>query len=103
MGVAVGGIVGVVATIAASSRVHEPAGVELPERAVEYGGGNNIVNVILVDVRAWDTMGELSVLILAATRMVPTSDQGSIWRSANQTLAGRSARRRMYHGYQCSP
>jgi hypothetical protein len=29
--------------------------------------------------------------------------QGSTWRTANTTLAGRSARRRMYHGYQCSP
>src|SRR5690606_17066778 len=28
---------------------------------------NNIVNVILVDVRAWDTMGELSVVLVAAT------------------------------------
>ena len=29
-----------------------------------------------------------------------TSDQGSIWRSTKRTLAGRSASRRMYHGYQ---
>ena len=67
MGLAVGGIVGVVTMIAASSRVHEPAGVGLPERAVDYGGGYNIVNVILVDVRAWDTMGELSVVLACAT------------------------------------
>ncbi len=29
--------------------------------------------------------------------------QGSTWRSAKSTLAGRSASRRMYHGYQCLP
>ena len=38
-----------------------------PRRAVEYGGGYNIVNVTLVDIRAWDTMGEMSVLVVAAT------------------------------------
>ena len=33
----------------------------------------------------------------------PRSYDGMIWRSANSTLAGRSASRRMYHGYQNSP
>ena len=37
------------------------------ELAYELGGGKNVVNVALVDLRAWDTLGELSVLILAAT------------------------------------
>ena len=31
-----------------------------------YGGGANIVNVILVDLRAMDTMGEISVVAMAA-------------------------------------
>jgi len=34
---------------------------------VEEGGGENVVNVILVDVRAWDTFGEITVLVVAAT------------------------------------
>lgn len=34
---------------------------------MEFGGGRNIVNVTLVDIRAWDTMGELSVVLVAAT------------------------------------
>jgi multicomponent Na+:H+ antiporter subunit A len=34
---------------------------------VLFGGGGNIVNVILVDIRAWDTLGEISVLVAAAT------------------------------------
>tara|TARA_B100000686_G_C16585141_1_gene860321 strand:- start:202 stop:1035 length:834 start_codon:yes stop_codon:yes gene_type:complete len=33
---------------------------------VDYGGGTNIVNVILVDFRALDTLGEISVVALAA-------------------------------------
>ncbi len=47
-------------------RQRVPASDGLAETAVGYGGGDNIVNVILVDVRAWDTMGELSVVIVAA-------------------------------------
>ncbi len=33
---------------------------------VNYGGGGNIVNVILVDFRAFDTLGEISVVAMAA-------------------------------------
>ena len=39
----------------------------LPEVAVSTAAGSNIVNVTLVDIRAWDTMGEISVLVVAAT------------------------------------
>jgi multicomponent Na+:H+ antiporter subunit A len=39
----------------------------LPEAAYVMGHGSNTVNVILVDIRAWDTMGEISVLLVAAT------------------------------------
>ncbi|HET7323067.1 MAG TPA: hydrogen gas-evolving membrane-bound hydrogenase subunit E [Halococcus sp.] len=34
------------------------------------GGGSNIVNVILVDFRAFDTMGEISVIAMAALAVV---------------------------------
>ena len=34
------------------------------------GGGSNVVNVILVDFRAFDTMGEISVVALAALSVV---------------------------------
>ncbi|QFG70011.1 Na+/H+ antiporter subunit A [Ornithinimicrobium pratense] len=67
LGTAAGVVIGLSALIATSSRIHEPAGMGLPERAVDYGAGYNIVNVILVDVRAWDTMGELSVVLACAT------------------------------------
>ena len=38
----------------------------LPDRR-RPGSGRNVVNVTLVDIRAWDTMGEISVLVVAAT------------------------------------
>jgi len=36
------------------------------ENAVEGGGGTNVVNVILVDFRGFDTLGEVTVLAIAA-------------------------------------
>jgi multicomponent Na+:H+ antiporter subunit A len=39
----------------------------LPDAAYYRGYGANTVNVLLVDIRAWDTMGEVSVLLVAAT------------------------------------
>ncbi|WP_199286768.1 Na+/H+ antiporter subunit A [Nocardioides houyundeii] len=68
---ALGAGVGLVAAgfmiVGSGARVAEPVSAVLPELAVDYGGGKNIVNVILVDVRAWDTLGEISVLVAAAT------------------------------------
>ncbi|WP_166844894.1 Na+/H+ antiporter subunit A [Isoptericola sp. BMS4] len=49
------------------ARVATPISVDFPGEAVEFGGGKNIVNVTLVDIRAWDTVGEISVLLVAAT------------------------------------
>jgi multicomponent Na+:H+ antiporter subunit A len=37
---------------------------------VEYGGGGNVVNVILVDFRAFDTLGEISVVAMAALAVI---------------------------------
>lgn len=36
------------------------------DNAVEGGGGTNIVNVILTDFRAFDTLGEATVIVIAA-------------------------------------
>lgn len=49
-----------------SARTHLPVSTLLPKEVQEFGHGQNIVNVILVDVRAWDTVGELTVLLVAA-------------------------------------
>lgn len=67
LGVLVGLAVMAIALSASTVRSEPPAAEGLPQRALEYGGGSNIVNVILVDVRAWDTMGEISVVLAAAT------------------------------------
>nr|WP_315268403.1 Na+/H+ antiporter subunit A [Microbacterium lemovicicum] len=64
---AVGLTMAAIAIIATSSRVATPISERFPELAYELGHGRNVVNVALVDLRGWDTMGELSVLILAAT------------------------------------
>nr|WP_309109464.1 Na+/H+ antiporter subunit A [Zhihengliuella sp.] len=56
------------ATVAAlAGRVVEPISLALPDLAYVDGAGANIVNVILVDIRAWDTFGEITVLAAAAT------------------------------------
>lgn len=65
--VAAGALMTMLALIIPGTRVAEPVSAGLAGPAVEFGGGYNIVNVILVDVRAWDTYGELTVLIAAAT------------------------------------
>lgn len=67
IGAAVGVAVAGFALVAPAVRIHEPVSVDFPREALEYGGGKNIVNVALVDIRAWDTMGEISVLLVAAT------------------------------------
>ena len=67
IGVAAGLTVAGFALVAPSARIHEAVSVDFAREALEYGGGKNIVNVALVDIRAWDTMGEISVLLVAAT------------------------------------
>ncbi|WP_068265783.1 Na+/H+ antiporter subunit A [Janibacter limosus] len=63
MGLAVSAIT----VVAANARVHEPISRAFPKEAYAFGHGKNIVNVTLVDIRAWDTLGEISVLVAAAT------------------------------------
>ena len=53
--------------VTTSARVAPPVSAGLAVAAKEFGYGTNIVNVILVDTRAWDTLGEISVLVIAAT------------------------------------
>ncbi|GAB2559842.1 Na+/H+ antiporter subunit A [Leucobacter ruminantium] len=67
IGAAVGLVLGGVALIALGARVADPISLRLPELAYRGGHGHNVVNVMLVDIRGWDTMGELSVILAAAT------------------------------------
>lgn len=56
-----------IAIVATGVRQAIPVSVDWANFSYEIGHGKNIVNVALVDLRGWDTMGELSVLVLAAT------------------------------------
>ena len=67
IGIGVGLVMAVVALVAAGARTASPISLEWPDLAYEFGHGSNVVNVALVDLRGWDTMGELSVIIAAAT------------------------------------
>ena len=67
LAIAVGVTMAMVAMVATGARIAEPISTRFPDLAYELGHGKNVVNVALVDLRGWDTMGELSVLILAAT------------------------------------
>ncbi|NLE72665.1 MAG: Na+/H+ antiporter subunit A, partial [Actinomycetales bacterium] len=57
IGVAAGLVVGAFAVLAPQARTEPPVSADFPEQAYVYGGGKNVVNVTLVDIRAWDTMG----------------------------------------------
>ncbi|MDO8720501.1 MAG: monovalent cation/H+ antiporter subunit A, partial [Polaromonas sp.] len=68
------------------------------------GGGTNVVNVILVDFRGYDTFGEITVLAIAAvgvlalmdgmrTRRPATDGGGRTWTFASQPLMLRVAAR----------
>ncbi len=67
IGVSVGLLMAAVAVVALGARTELPISLEWATLAFEEGHGRNIVNVALVDIRGWDTMGELSVIIAAAT------------------------------------
>jgi len=67
LSLAVGASVAVLAAFAMAARTHDGVAGALPEAAYVRGHGANTVNVLLVDIRAWDTLGEISVLLVAAT------------------------------------
>ncbi|BAU33055.1 Na+/H+ antiporter subunit A [Microcella alkaliphila] len=67
IGISVGVVMALVALVASASRTAEPISAAWPALSRVIGHGANVVNVALVDLRAWDTMGELAVVIAAAT------------------------------------
>src|SRR6478735_2429583 len=73
LGAAVGASVGAIALVASGGRSAEPVSAGFPTEAYAFGHGKNIVNVTLVDIRAWDTLGEVSVLVAAATGIASLS------------------------------
>jgi multicomponent K+:H+ antiporter subunit A len=66
--IAVGGGLGIAAASYAVLRRAPPDGISpfFVERALTEGGGSNVVNVLLVDFRGFDTLGEITVLAAVA-------------------------------------
>ncbi|TDF63382.1 monovalent cation/H+ antiporter subunit A [Cupriavidus sp. L7L] len=60
-----GGTLLAVAAYAVMTRPFDPVSAFYVEQAVPGGGGHNVVNVLLVDFRGFDTMGEICVLLIA--------------------------------------
>ena len=80
-----------VAATAMASRVAEPISLAMPDLSYNEGGGTNIVNVTLVDMRAWDTFGEITVLAAVATgvaSLVFIAERESKRRSITDVAAG---------------
>jgi multicomponent Na+:H+ antiporter subunit A len=73
----VGAMVFAFALIASGNRTAPAVSQEMVDRALPDGGGRNVVNVILVDFRGWDTMGEITVLAVAAVGAVALARAGS--------------------------
>jgi multicomponent Na+:H+ antiporter subunit A len=67
LALSVGATVTTLAVYAMAARTGTPIAELLPDAAYFRGHGANTVNVLLVDIRAWDTLGEISVLLVAAT------------------------------------
>lgn len=49
-----------------ASRYYEPIADYYLQQSLPLGGGHNVVNVVLVDFRGFDTMGEITVIAIAS-------------------------------------
>jgi multicomponent Na+:H+ antiporter subunit A len=63
---AVGVFVTSAVLVSAQAREAEPVSQAYLDRSLPDGHGRNVVNVILVDFRGFDTLGEITVLVVAA-------------------------------------
>lgn len=66
IGILSGITMAVIGVIALGARIEPTIAEGLPALSLE-AHGKNIVNVMLVDIRGWDTLGEISVLVAVAT------------------------------------
>ncbi len=60
-----GTVVSLLVLVAVGVQMHEPISSYYAETSVPFAHGRNIVNVILVDYRGLDTLGEITVLAVA--------------------------------------
>jgi multicomponent Na+:H+ antiporter subunit A len=70
LAVAVGVLVAAFALATSNAGVGPSTGADYLARSEPEAGGRNVVNVILVDFRGFDTMGEITVLAVAAVGVV---------------------------------
>jgi multicomponent Na+:H+ antiporter subunit A len=95
LAIAVGVLMGCVGAVALAARTATPVSAAYPEQAYEFGGGKNVVNVTLVDIRAWDTLGEISLLVVAATGVASLvflrGRSGAVGRAGTAALQGDAA------------
>ncbi|WP_019932423.1 Na+/H+ antiporter subunit A [Nocardia sp. BMG111209] len=98
LAIAVGAVVAVLGAFATAARTAEPIWHRIPTAAYQFGGGKNAVNVLLVDARGWDTLGEISVLVVAATGVASL-----VFRSRRFGLAPRVADAPGYHPDPATP
>ena len=89
---AVGVFVVLMAVAVSGSRTAPPVSRAMSERALADGDGKNVVNVILVDIRGMDTMGEITVLVAAAIGIVALARVGEAPR-AGPSRRGRGRHR----------
>lgn len=86
----VGASVFAFALLAGAARTAEPVSGEIVERALPDGHGRNVVNIILVDVRGLDTLGEITVLAAAAIGAVALARAGRPPRGAPPPVGEKS-------------
>lgn len=82
--VGVGVFMTLFALLALGARTGPTVSPEYDERAEPEAGGKNIVNVILVDFRAIDTLGEITVLVVSALGVI------GLVRAGTRRLDGRA-------------
>jgi multicomponent Na+:H+ antiporter subunit A len=73
---AFGAVVVVLAIAASGARSAPPVSRTMSDLALPEGDGKNVVNVILVDIRGMDTLGEITVLAAAAIGIVALARVG---------------------------
>jgi multicomponent K+:H+ antiporter subunit A len=60
-----GGVITALVLVATNRQFHPPISAYFTEQAIEGGHSRNVVNIVLTDFRALDSLGEMTVLALA--------------------------------------
>jgi multicomponent Na+:H+ antiporter subunit A len=66
-----GGVVCTLVLLASAGQLERDTSAYFGARSLADGGGRNVVNVILVDFRAMDTLGEIVVVLFTIVAVMP--------------------------------